>query len=138
MSIDQRHVGFSLPEFQVTLDPSRLAAFAEAVSSDSTVIPATFLKVIEGENNSSRVILDALEVDLRRVLHVEQQFDYLVPMRAGDCLTVRRTVADIQNKRGGTMEFVVIATEFTNQHDQIAARSRQVVLVRHPEQEVRE
>jgi len=34
------------------------------------------MKVIEGENGSSRAIVAALGVDLRRVMHVEQEFDY--------------------------------------------------------------
>lgn len=91
------------------------------------------MKAIEGENNSSRRILDTLKVDLRRVLHAEQQFDYLAPIRAGDVLRVQRTVSEIYERKNGQMEFIVIESSVTRvADDTLAGRSRQIVLVRHP------
>lgn len=135
MAIDRRHLGYTFPSFQVLINGERLRQFAEAIgetnaSLDHAVAPPTFLKCIEGEHNSSRAILDALDVDLRRVLHAEQEFDYFAPIRAGDCITVVRRVSDIYEKRGGALEFIVIESEFRTAAGSIAARSRQVVLVR--------
>ncbi|MBS0368899.1 MAG: MaoC family dehydratase N-terminal domain-containing protein [Proteobacteria bacterium] len=135
MGIDHRHVGYTLPKFTLTIAPERLAAFAEAIGEVATgqaMAPPTFLKVIEGEGGSSRRILDELGVDLRRVLHAEQQFEYFAPLRVGDVVTVERKVAEIYEKKGGEMEFIVIETGFFDAAGERRALSRQIVLVRHP------
>ncbi|PKO88884.1 MAG: MaoC family dehydratase [Betaproteobacteria bacterium HGW-Betaproteobacteria-12] len=134
MGIDRRHVGFALPTFNLTIEPDRLARFAEAIgdAGGSAIAPPTFLKVIEGEGGSSRRILDELGVDLRRVLHAEQQFEYFSPIRVGDSISVERKVAEIYEKKGGEMEFIVIETGFFAPSGERVATSRQIVLVRHP------
>jgi hypothetical protein len=137
VSIDRRHVGFSLPTFTLTIASEHLARFAEAIGESNealrqVIAPPTFLKVIEGEGGSSRRIMNELEVDLRRVLHAEQQFEYFLPVRVGDSITVERKVAEIYEKKGGEMEFIVIETGFFDASGQRVALSRQIVLVRHP------
>jgi hypothetical protein len=139
MAVDPALIGYALPAFDVVASAERIAQFARAIgmSTDGTsapsVAPPTFMKAVEGENNSSRRILDALGVDLKRVLHAEQQFDYLAPIRAGDALRVQRTVTEIYERKNGQMEFIVIQSSVTRVADgELAGRSRQIVLVRHP------
>ncbi len=140
MSIDRRHIGFALPVFTVEVTAERLAAFARAIGETDSrfaqeTAPPTFLKAIEGENNSSRAILVALGVPLKHVLHAEQQFDYVSPVRVGDLIGVERRVVDIYDKRNGAMEFIVIEsvmTVMTGAAQTVAGRSRQIVLVRNP------
>lgn len=137
MAIDRKHLGYSFPEFTVTVEPARLALFAQAIGEKNpqfatSAAPPTFMKAIEGEHGSSRAILEALGVELRRVLHAEQQFDYLAPIAAGDVLTVRRTVADLYDKKNGLMDFIVIESVLHNAAGTLVGRSRQVVLVRNP------
>jgi len=58
-----------------------------------------------------------LDMDLRRVLHGEQEFEYLKPIYVGDVLTAVSTVENVFEKagaRGGTMTFGVTATELPN------------------------
>ena len=135
MAIDRKFLGFALPAFAVTVTPERLAGFADAIGERKAlyreqIAPPTFLKVLEGEDNSSRRILEALGVELSWVLHAEQQFDYLGPVRAGDELKVERRVSDLYDKKGGEMDFIVIETSFTGPSGALVARSRQIVLVR--------
>ncbi len=70
-------------------------------------------------------------VDLRRVLHGEQQFTYLAPVCAGDTVTVASTIADIYDKKNGALEFLVKESLVTNQHHVTVAKIRAVVVVRH-------
>lgn len=134
MPVDRNRIGYALPAFEVVARAERIAAFARAIgSADTAVAPPTFMKAVEGENDSSRRILDALGVDLKRVLHAEQQFEYLAPIRGGDTLRVQRTVAEIYERKNGSMEFIVIESSVTRVQDgELAGRSRQIVLVRHP------
>jgi len=47
------------------------------------------------------------------LVHVEQEFEYLRPLRLGETLTLTGRVGDIYEKVGssGTLDFVVLETE---------------------------
>jgi acyl dehydratase len=72
-----------------------------------------------------------LTYDVRRLLHGEQEFEYLAPIHAGDVLTATGRVADVYEKagsRGGTMTFGVVETTFTNQRGEKVLVSRSVLI----------
>lgn len=72
-----------------------------------------------------------LTYDVRRLLHGEQEFEYLAPIYAGDVLTATGRVADVYEKagsRGGTMTFGVIETTFTNQRGEKVLVSRSTLI----------
>lgn len=66
-------------------------------------------------------------LDMRRVLHGEQEFEYVRPLRAGDVLSAEARVKDRfekEGKRGGTMTFIISETIFRDQTGEIVAYSR--------------
>jgi acyl-coenzyme A thioesterase PaaI-like protein len=66
-------------------------------------------------------------LDMRRVLHGEQEFEYVRPLRVGDVLTAESYVKDRyekEGKRGGTMTFIISETVFRDQQGEIVAYSR--------------
>jgi hypothetical protein len=130
--IDRKHIGFSLPPFTVLVDRERLRRFAEAIGGTvhSNLAPPTYLKVIEGENDSSRAVVAALGIDLRRVMHVEQEFEYGAPIRGGDHVTVERRVVDIYGRKDGAHEFVIVESTLLNGDGVSVGRSTQRILVR--------
>lgn len=70
--------------------------------------------------------------DMSRVLHGEQEFEYVRPLRAGDVLTATSRVIDEyekEGKRGGTMRFVVSETQFTDANGEVVAYSRGTSIV---------
>jgi hypothetical protein len=133
--IDRRHIGFSLPAFAVAVEPWRVKLFCQAIGEGDAAfwergpVPPTFLKAIEAENQSSRVMLETLGVPLRRVLHAEQAFEYIAAVHIGDQITVERKVVDIYDKKGGALEFIAIDSEFTKDGS-LVCRGRQLVMVR--------
>ena|ERR1700733_4894345 len=139
MAVGRQFIGYRLPPFTVVVDPERLRRFAAAIGAEYRadaelrVAPATFLKVIEGEGNSSRDILATLGVDLHHVMHAEQEFEYGEAFRGGDRLTVERVVADIYNRKDGTLEFIVVDSEIRHESGALVGRSRQTLLVRNSE-----
>jgi N-terminal half of MaoC dehydratase len=147
MAIDRAHVGFTLPAFTVVVRAEALRQFAEAIGAAGDPAagdpaagapvagapdhaPPTFMKVIEGANGSSRALVDALSIDLRRVMHSEQEFEYFAPIRAGDEITVVRRVVDIYDRKAGAMEFVVVESTLQNHEGVRVGRSKQWILVR--------
>ena len=72
-----------------------------------------------------------LGLDLRRLLHGEQEFEYVQPIHAGDVLTATTKVVKVFEKagsRGGTMRFVVLESEFVNQNKTVVLRSRTTLI----------
>lgn len=71
-------------------------------------------------------------LDMSRVLHGEQEFEYVRPLRAGDVLTAESHQKDRyekEGKRGGTMTFIVSETVFKDQQGEIVAYSRGTTIV---------
>lgn len=133
MSIDPRHKGFVLPSFEVCVDPECVRRFNLAIGADALdEVPLTFLKVLEGERQSSRRIVEVLGIDLRRLLHVEQQFEYLQPLCLGEVLTICRTVKDLRRNDARAMTFVVIESLVSRASDELVGVSRQILMVRDP------
>jgi hypothetical protein len=137
MPINRQFIGYSFPQFTVTVDEERLRQFVAAIGgpppgNDENRAPPTYLKVIEGEGNSSRKILSVLGVDLERVVHAEQEFEYHAPYRAGDQLAVERTVSNIYERKGGQLEFVVVDTVIRQSSGRLVGRTQQVIIVRNP------
>lgn len=139
MPIDRKHVGYRIPTFEVAVDAARIQRFREAIGCDSPLsdpneAPATFMKVVEGEGNSSRQIVTALGIDLRRVLHAEQEFEYGRPIRGGDRILVDRVVSNIYDRNDGALDFVVIDSTLRTPDGLLVGTSRQWILVRNSPQ----
>jgi len=72
-----------------------------------------------------------LKIDIRRILHGEQEFEFFKPVLVGDVLTGVAKVADVFEKeggRGGKMTFVAVETEYKNQKGEKVALARSVVI----------
>ena|SRR3984957_3678275 len=142
MAVDRKYIGYRLPPFTVVVEAERLRLFAEAIGArpaaeEAIFAPPTYLKVIEGEGNSSRELLAALGVDLKQVMHAEQEFEYCEPVKPGDRLTVERVVADIYDRKEGLLEFIVVDSMIRHASGALAGRSKQSILVRNKDRTAR-
>ena len=147
MSIDRSAIGRELPGRSLLVTRSRLRHFAKATGQRDPIytdvdaakqaghrdlpVPPTFFFGIELESPSPFAFLDDLEVDLRTVLHGEQQFDYRQMAYAGDELTATSRIADIYEKKGGLLEFVVRESTITNQDGAEVVVLRSSTVVQH-------
>ena len=93
-------------------------------------MPPTYLFCLEMMDATEPFeFLRALDIDLARVLHGEQRFDYHAPVAVGDTVTFKPHVTSVTEKKGGAMTLVVVETEVTNQHGvHVADLSRTVVV----------
>jgi acyl dehydratase len=69
-----------------------------------------------------------LEVELIRVVHGEQEFEFHEVMRAGDVMSTRGRIARIQEK--GNLTFVAMHTESHNQHGRLVVTGTWTAVVR--------
>ena len=93
-------------------------------------MPPTLLFGLEMEQPNPWAYLETIGVDIAQVLHGEQHFEYHVPAWAGDRLTFEFSIADIYDKRQGALEFVTKKTTVTNQHSELVAILRKLIVVR--------
>jgi acyl dehydratase len=144
--IDRRHIGHALPAFSVQVEAGRLRFFAKATGNDDPVyvapaaardaghpdlpVPPTFLFCLEMESPEPAALRTLLGIDYRRILHGEQQFTYHAMAHAGDKLRFEPRIADIYDKKGGTLEFVRRETRVTNQHGELVAELTCLTVVR--------
>jgi acyl dehydratase len=137
--IDRSLIGQWGPEHTMHVEFGKIREFAKAVKDpnplyadrERCVAPPTFLMTIAhwmGDLGSTRT---AVKLDYRRLLHGEQDFEYVKPIRPGDVLTYRSRTKEVfekQGKRGGKMLFVIGETEFRNQRGEVVAYMRNTAI----------
>jgi len=105
------------------------AAAARRAGHRACPVPPTFLKALESEHQSGAALMKLLDVPMTGVLHAEQRFEFESPVHVGDTVEISRTVAEIFDKRGGAMTFIVVDSHF-RVAGQAVASARQTIVVR--------
>lgn len=123
--------------FEMPVEYGKIREFALAMQSEApayqgpdAVVPPTFL------TNATRWVPDGHQVDVgfdrRRLLHGEQEYVFHgPPPRAGQVLTATQHIADRYEKagkRGGTMRFAVVVTEFRDADGTLVAEGRSTLV----------
>ena len=80
-------------------------------------------------------IVQALGINLIRLLHGEEEYDYLGAIHPGDIMTGKSKVVEMYDKEkkdkpGKFMEFTVIETEIRNQRGELVIKSRSTLVER--------
>ncbi|CAB3777488.1 hypothetical protein LMG28688_00372 [Paraburkholderia caffeinitolerans] len=143
--IDKQHIGRKLPAFRAVAEPGRLRFFAKAIGETNPVyfdesaardaghpglpLPPTFLFSLEFEQPDSSW-RDEVGIDVSRILHGEQSFTYHRLAYAGEVLLFESRIADIYDKKGGALEFVVRETRVTNVRGEHVADLHSVIVQR--------
>jgi acyl dehydratase len=138
ITIDRSEIGKWHPGTTMRIEFGKIREFARAIKDPNPiyfdearcVAPPTFLMTIAHWMDLSGTRPGA-KLDLRRVLHGEQEFEYVQPIRAGDVLTSRSRTKDVfekPGKRGGKMLFIVGETELTNQRGEVVAYMRSTTI----------
>ncbi len=103
-------------------------AAARAAGFPTLVAPATFAVALA----SNERFRHSLDLGTRSILHSEQQFEYARPIVAGDRITVRSKVADVQERAGasGPMDVIVIEDEGRDDAGGVVFRTRATLILR--------
>jgi acyl dehydratase len=145
--VDRSAIGLSFDPVTAHVEPGRLRYFfntlgetqpiyrdpaaAEGAGYKGTPIPPTYLFCLEMmDNERPFAILQALDIDLKRVLHGEQRFNYFHPIVVGDTLTFHTGVTDVVEKKGGALTLIALETKVVNHDGLHVANVGRVVVVR--------
>jgi hypothetical protein len=128
--------GRVLARFEMVVERGKIREFARATGSTNPAyledeqppVPPTFLaSAAHWQPAGVPKPYEALGFDLARVLHGEQEFRFHgPPVRAGARLTVEIRIESVTEKagrRGGTMRFARVATDFVDESGRLVAQA---------------
>jgi len=144
--LDRSKIGYEFPAFTADVEKGRLKFFAKAIGETNPIYtdeavardagyrslpaPPTFTTVLDMEGPEFLPFLDLLNMDIARILHGSQEFEYIAPIYAGDCITATARIVDMFEKKGGALEFVVMQQSYTNQDGELVAKSTNTLVHR--------
>ncbi|TRX56524.1 MaoC family dehydratase N-terminal domain-containing protein [Thalassomonas sp. M1454] len=144
--LDKTKVGHQFNPFVIDIEKGRLKFFAKAIGETnpiyfdeqaaleqghrSILAPPTFPFTIELDGPELLPVLTLLDMDIGRVLHGSQEFEYFDNIYAGDQITVAVSIKTIFDKKGGALEFVVLESSFTNQAKTLVAKACNTLVYR--------
>jgi hypothetical protein len=144
--LDRSKIGHEFDSFNANIEKGRLKFFAKAIGEINPVYfdesaarnagyktipaPPTYPFVLDMEGPELLPILDLLDMDIGRILHGSQEFEYLGAIYAEDTITVTSKLIDVFDKKAGTLEFVVIENSYTNHHDDLVAKAVNTIVYR--------
>ncbi|MFI7450061.1 MaoC family dehydratase N-terminal domain-containing protein [Nonomuraea sp. NPDC049714] len=146
MGLDRSLIGAERAGGTLLVTRSRLRMFAKATGQTDPVfvdldaarraghrdlpVPPTFFFGVDLEVPDPFGHLTELGVDLRAVLHGEQEFAYHRLAYAGDELRSSSKVVDVYEKKGGALRFLVTELPITDQDGTVVVTMRNTLVVR--------
>lgn len=144
--IDRSYIGRQFGVHTADVEKGRLRFFAKATGEINPIYfdeeaakvaglpalpaPPTFLFSMDMEVPDPFEILSVLNVDLGKVLHGNQAFEFFQNVYAGDSITFKSEITDIFDKKGGALEFIDVKTQATNQQGDLVAEMARTYVVR--------
>lgn len=129
-------LGLEGDEFEMDIERGKVREFAKATFAPSPehydgrhpVAPPTFLTTMFGWEPDDASPWRKLGIDPARTVQAGQEYVFHgPPPRAGDRLIGRSRIAEMYTKEGrrsGTMQFVVMVTEFRDESGRLVAEAR--------------
>lgn len=143
-------VGLEYEPYSLKVEEGKIKEFAAAIGDTNPIyyeiveakkagyqgipIPLTFLQVIDmwgGPNFQEKV--KKLNLNPVKVLHGEQEYEFIKDIYAGDILNVTSKVVSVDVKKGNTggMDLITTKNNYVNQKGELVAISKQVTIQRH-------
>jgi len=127
-------IGMKLETYTFKVEAGKVKELALAIGdlreeylNGEAVLP-TFPTVIDFWGGGASTS-DLLGLNVKKVLHGEQEYEYLGEIKPGDEITVTGVVEKVYTK--AAMNFVILKKEFVNQNGETVLISRSTVIERH-------
>ncbi len=146
---DKSKIGHSFPPFTIEVERGKLHELALAIGDHNPIyhsraaaqaagykdvpLPPTAPTMFNFWGNPHFAEqLASLGINVMRILHSEEAYEYVAPVYPGDTLTGVATVVDGKTRqiKGGSMDIFTIETRYRNQHSQPVVITRMTLIVR--------
>ena len=147
---DTSKIGQSFPPFTIEVERCKVHELALAIGdtnpiyhseaearaagyADTPLFPTSPTTFQFWGNTEMVGHLVGLGLNVMRILHGEEEYEYLAPIYPGDVLTGVMRVAEgksRQGRDGSSMDIVTLEVAFTNQEGEQVLKARETVVVR--------
>jgi acyl dehydratase len=146
---DKSKVGVSFPPFTIEVERYKIAELALAIGDDNPVYHSREAAQTQGfkdvplspttatifsfwGNTEQWHQLEQVGIDVKRILHSEEEYEYLAPVYPGDVLTGTTTIIDGKTRKlkDGSMDIVTTETRYTNHDKQSVLVAKSMLIVR--------
>ncbi|TDL74683.1 MaoC family dehydratase [Rhodococcus qingshengii] len=143
-------LGLELEPYSMAVEKGKIKELAIAIGDDNPIyysleaaknagydgipVPLTFLQVIEYHGGYGfQEKMEVLKLNPVKILHGEQEYEYLGDIYAGDELHVTSKIVRADTKIGssGGMDFVTEEIRYTNQKGELVAIAKITLVHRH-------
>lgn len=144
--LDRNKIGHEFESFSADVEKGRIRMFANAIGESDPIYtdeavaqargyktipaPPTFPFVLDMETKDDLPVIRLLDLNIGKILHGTQEFEFFDRLYAGDTVTITSKLADIFDKKNGALEFVVVENSYKNQHGALVAKSKNTVVYR--------
>jgi acyl dehydratase len=147
---DKSKIGQSFPPFSIEVERGKIRELALAIGDDNPIYQSKEAAQAAGYadvplsptsptmlgfwgNTRMGGRLASLGINVMRILHGEEEYEYLAPIYPGDTLTGVMTLVDgktREGKEGSSMDILTTEVRYTNQRGQHVLSARTVIVVR--------
>jgi len=155
---DRSKIGMEFPTYTITVEKNKIAEFAMAVAlkeereginpiyyDDASAnkagyqgipIPPTFMTSFGfWTGKGLPEIVKAIGIDMNKLLHSEEEYEYYGSIYAGDTITRKMKVVEMfergkRDRLGRFAEVTVLETKVINQRDELVAKVRTTLMER--------
>lgn len=148
--LDTSKIGQSFPPFTVEVERCKIHEIALAIGDDNPIYHSREAAQEAGYtdiplyptgptqfnfwgNTQSHANLESAGINVQRILHGEEEYEYFAPIYPGDTLTGVTTIISGKSRRGkdgSSMDILTTETRYTNQHQQHVLSGRTTIVVR--------
>lgn len=154
---DKSKLGMEFPVYTMVVEKTKIAEFAAAVALKDSKdeidsiyydeeaakkaghkgipVPPTFMTSFFFWANGLMVVVKALGVDLGKLLHSEEEYEYFGYIYVGDVVTCKMKVVEMyergkRDRIGRFVDVTVLETEVINQHGELVVKVRSTMIER--------
>lgn len=146
---DKNKIGHSFPPFTIEVERSKIHELALAIGDHNPIYhsreaaQASGYKDIPLSPTAPTIFnfwgnphfaenLASLGINVMRILHSEEEYEYLASVYPGDTLSGVVTVLDgkTRQSKSGSMDILTLETRYSNQHNQPVVVARMTLVVR--------
>lgn len=136
MGLNTALAGKEYPSKSYEVTAEAIRKYSEATNEDNPffttedppLVPPAFLIVPAAESLREAMVDEELGADLARLVHLEQEHVFHVPIRAGDVLEVRASLEEVQTPDTG--HFFTVKMDLNNEGGQLAAEVKSKMFIR--------